>query len=186
MTARPLPEFCFFKWPPRVSSGEQAPPAVNVRGNWDWWVPSCSWRTPGVGCLDSLTFLAFHYGWIYETREFCALMFILDGQTVHRSVVFPRWFRFPFMARTDLQIGNIWTAPAFRGQGIATRAVHEVRRRFGDQRTLWYLTHAGNAASRRVAEKNRFDLVGTGVRKPALGLNLLGQFTITKKQDELQ
>jgi GNAT superfamily N-acetyltransferase len=101
------------------------------------------------------------------------------GRIAHSSMVMPSFARFPFMGRRDLQIGATETDRAFRGRGLAVRAIDEIVDRFGNDRTYWYLTEAANTASVSVIRKAGFTLVGAGGKKSRMGLRALGFYAIT-------
>jgi RimJ/RimL family protein N-acetyltransferase len=84
------------------------------------------------------------------------------------------------MARGDLQVGDSWTDPGYRGRGLALHAVRQVLARTAcPGRVFWYVVNEENAASIRVAEKAGFVHHATGVRTARLGVRLLGDFRIT-------
>lgn len=98
---------------------------------------------------------------------------------LHRLVVTPRWYRFPFMEIDDLQIGAVWTRPEARGQGLARAAIAEAHRLFGEgPRRFWYVVDAGNSASISLIESCGYRLVGTGLRMRPFGVALLGRFRL--------
>ena len=79
-------------------------------------------------------------------------------------------------ARSDELLGAIevrlanntigyWVAPPARGRGVATRAL-ELVCGWHAERPLLLLTHPGNIASQRVAEKAGFRRVGTREHRP--------------------
>jgi RimJ/RimL family protein N-acetyltransferase len=99
---------------------------------------------------------------------------------VHRSSVFPKYVRFPFMKDEDVQVGDTWTEPAERGKGLAVAAlVTAARRVLRPGTSLWYVTTADNVASIRVARSAGLARVGTGIRTRRFGLRLLGDFRMT-------
>jgi hypothetical protein len=102
-----------------------------------------------------------------------------DGRLLHRLIVTPRWHRFPFMQSGDLQIGEVWTAPAARRRNVAHSAIGEAHRRFaGEGARFWYVSEADNAASGALARSCGYRLVATGKRTRRFGLALLGQYVI--------
>ena len=102
-----------------------------------------------------------------------------DGRLVHRLIVTPAWFRFPFMSARDLQIGDVWTAPDARRQQLARAAIGEAHRRFADDGTcFWYVTDAANAASAALAKSCGYRLVATGRRTRPIGTSLLGRYIV--------
>jgi RimJ/RimL family protein N-acetyltransferase len=144
----------------RPSWGGAPPAAIRDPKHWVWW--------------------AFHNLRVFANRDFGVVLLERDGRLVHRSGVFPGFFRFPFMAPDDLQIGDTWTAPEARGQGLAGLAIGVARAAFGRAgvgRRFWYLTESENRASITVAERQGFALVAPGRRLPRAGFAILGYYT---------
>jgi RimJ/RimL family protein N-acetyltransferase len=137
------------------------PPLLRSRVTWVWWL--------------------FHNLHVFRSRAFCVILVSRDGRLVHRSSVFPPYFRFPFMQPADLQIGDTWTDEAERGRGIATAvigvALTVLTRRDAH---AWYVVEEDNRASIRAVEKAGFVLAGRGERFPRLGLRALGYYAITE------
>jgi len=95
-------------------------------------------------------------------------------------MIFPPFFRFPFMSPHDLQIGLTFTEPAYRGQELALLAIREIVHRLAmPDRRFWYLVEEENQASIRVIEKAGFQCVGRGVKLPRFGLKFLGYYAFT-------
>jgi RimJ/RimL family protein N-acetyltransferase len=146
-----------FLWRPTLSS--IMPPGANGGKSWAlWW--------------------GFHWLRVFGNREYSVCAIICQGKVVHRSGVFPRYFRFPFMDQSSLQIGDTWTDPEYRGKGLAVRAIQEVVQHYGVRRDLWYVVEKDNTASIRVIEKVGFSLVGIGGRSPRFGIRVLGKYHI--------
>lgn len=124
----------------------------------------------------------FHELHVFRNRRYGVLTVYDGDKPIHRSVVTPGWFRFPFMAVDDLQIGDTWTDPDYRGRGIASEAIRKVA---ALERTtcgrLWYLTEEANLASIRAAEKAGLSRYRIGHRTRRLGLRLLGAFVPTRE-----
>lgn len=119
----------------------------------------------------------FHEFRVFRNRRYAVLMMYDGERPVHRSVVTPGWFRFPFMSVDDLQIGDTWTHPDYRGRGIAGEAIRQVaERETATCGRLWYLTEEANSPSIRAAEKAGFSRYRVGRRTKRLGLRLLGAF----------
>jgi GNAT superfamily N-acetyltransferase len=155
--AAPPPELSVQVWKP----AEQGPPGRNAfrSRNRVWWALS---KTA-----------------LFWRPDFAELTFWDRGRLLHRLVVTPRWYRFPFMAPNDLQIGDVWTAPEARGRGLAragiAEALHQCTEK-GD--TVWYVAPVDNRASVRLIEACGFRLVAIGSRSRPLGLQMLGRFRI--------
>ena len=121
----------------------------------------------------------FHRSSIFSNRDYAALLVLQNARVVHRSMIFPRFFRFPFMGKDDLQIGDTWTAEDHRGRHLATSAIHAaVALLHREGRTFWYLVQETNTPSIRVIEKAGFTLVGRGAKVPRAGLMLLGAYRL--------
>jgi RimJ/RimL family protein N-acetyltransferase len=124
----------------------------------------------------------FHVFRIFANRNYSAVIVFRDRAPVHRSCVFPGYFRFPFMSPLDLQVGDTWTSPSERGRGLATLALKAVVECCSDTgRALWYLADDQNKPSIRVAEKAGFTTAGRGHRTRPFGLRILGQYVLTDR-----
>jgi RimJ/RimL family protein N-acetyltransferase len=121
----------------------------------------------------------FRWLGVFKNSGFRVLILSLHGRPVHRSCVFPSFFRFPFMARHDLQIGDTWTEPNHRGKGLATYAIQLVLAYPEFQgRRIWYVVHSSNAASICAAERAGFKKLGAATRTKRFGLSAFGQFCL--------
>lgn len=130
------------------------------RANGFWMALSIA----GAFSRDDLTVYAIHSG----------------NRLLHRVLVTPRWYRFPFMARDDLQLGDLWTAPDHRGRGLARLAARAIHADFAQTcDKFWYLVPADNVPSIRLVERMGYDFVGVGLRTRPLGMPFLGQFEMT-------
>lgn len=127
------------------------------RPNWAWWAMDLAGRFN----RPDLTVYAIHDG----------------SRLLHRLLVTPRWWRFPFMGRDDLQFGMLWTDPAVRGKGLAGQAIAAAHADFaGECAAFWYLVDERNDDSIRLIERIGYSLIGTGERTRPLGFGALGQF----------
>jgi len=139
------------------------PPSGPMRGRNAVW-----WLLAKLGPIDG--------------ARFVELTLWIAGRMAQRMVVTPRWWRFPFMSSEDLQIGDVWTAHSWRGQGMAQAAIAEAERlTAASAKRLWYVTNGANEASVRLAESSGFTLVGTGVRTAPLGIRAAGRFHLSDR-----
>jgi len=169
----------FYRWagdasPPRT----EKPNGVTVRV----WRPSEQGLPPpgSRGRASNWVWWAFEALGLFAEPGFTELTLWRDGRRLHRQIATPRWCRFPFMGRGDLQLGDLRTEPEARGQGLARAAIAEALRlaRHADQ--VWYLVDARNAASVRLAESAGFQLHGVGRRTRPLGLHAAGRFRLDR------
>lgn len=146
----------------------------------EFWAPrGTQLRPDGLGRMPFMVWSLFHHGRIFRNRGYQLLLIRKAGVLVHRSCIFPGYYRFPFMAAGDLQVGDTWTAPAERGKGLAGWALAAIIRRLASsENKVWYICDRDNAASAAVARKAGMQLVGRGLRTRRFGLNLLGKFEI--------
>jgi RimJ/RimL family protein N-acetyltransferase len=116
---------------------------------------------------------------LFARRDFTELTIWREDRLLHRLIVTPRWYRFPFMERGDLQLGDLWTCPNERGRGLARAAVAETHRHFAARaERFWYVVDAKNEVSVRFIESCGYRLVGTGERTSPFGLRALGRFRL--------
>lgn len=166
----------FYQFDPRGEPANQPALAGNM-----------AFRTWTTGDGLRLARRPIHLAWWMMARlgflrgELIELGIKRDGVLVQRLIVTPPWHRFPFMGSDDVQIGDVWTAPAARRMKLARAAMIEARRRFErPQGKLWYLADANNRASAALARSCGFRLVATGIRTRPLNIGLLGQYVITR------
>ena len=143
------------------------------------WVPSIRQPVaPGLGNYG-LVLAAYHFLGIFRSRSFGGLYILLDGEPVHRSFVIPKYFRYTFMGRNDLQIGLTWTDPRYRGAGLATAALRKlVATHLHPDRKLWYIVYSDNLPSIAVSTRAGFVEVGRIRRVHPLGLSPLSRYEL--------
>lgn len=99
---------------------------------------------------------------------------------VHRSLVTPKWYRFPDMSSSDLQIGDVWTSEDERGRGLAKFAINEIHRQWAPSCiTMWYLVSDSNLESINLIESFGYNLIALGKRTNPGKIHALGRFRIT-------
>jgi SAM-dependent methyltransferase len=112
-------------------------------------------------------------------------VFLLFGgeKGAHHSVVTVKSFKYPFMGEDDLQIGMISTENEFRRRGLAAYTINEILKRYEKPgRTIWYVTHEDNVASRNLAEKVGFSEYSKAIRK---GTFLLGIYEAVAQEGKM-
>ena len=149
----------------------------------EFWTPRrFVMRPKGLPAMPFAVWGLFHHAHIFSNRDYGIILIRRAGMLVHRSCVFPRYFRFPFMARADLQVGDTWTAPEERGKGLGKWALASaVCRCRARGTTLWYVCDEWNDASAAVASRVGFQCVGRGARNKWHGIDLFGHFEILQR-----
>ena len=146
------------------------------------WRPGMiSIKANGIPVFPFVVWWIFHILHVFANRYYGLFIIRSGNKVIHRSVITPRYFRFPFMAADDIQIGDTWTDPSERGRGLATIALDSVLRTpLSRKRTCWYVVEPSNLASIRVVEKAGFALAGRGIRTRLFGLGILGRYVLTE------
>lgn len=153
---------------------------ARLEGKIRCWQPNVDgFPPPGSHRLSNLVWWLLARTGAFARGGFTEICIEQDGRLVHRLIVTPAWFRFPFMSPRDLQIGDVWTAPDARRKQLARTAIGEAHRRFaGEGACFWYVTDAANAASAALAKSCGYQLVATGRRTRPIGTSLFGQYVI--------
>lgn len=134
---------------------------------------------PGTSLLPFAIWWLFHYMHIFSNKEYCVCLILHNNTIVHKSLVTPKYFRFPFMSNNDLQIGDIWTDPTYREQGIATYAISQIFNHLSSPDVnFWYVAEEDNSPSIQLAKKLGFVLYGKGNRHSRYGIRLIGHYII--------
>ncbi len=143
-----------------------------------WWRPSCD-GLPVGGPARNLAWWGLTQLGLFADRRFAELSLCRGNMVVHRLIVTPRWYRFPFMDECDLQLGDLRTHPGARRQGLARHAIAEAHRAFAGPGTrFWYVVAAENRASVRLIETCGYQLVGKGRRTAPFGIRAVGRFVL--------
>jgi RimJ/RimL family protein N-acetyltransferase len=153
--------------------------------DWRWWLPERD-GPPRAGPMRAqnsvwwaLDQLGKRLGG-FAQPGLAELTLVNTTGVLARALVTPRWYRFPFMAAADLQIGEIWTRPDARRQGLARAAISEVLRFYARSgQRIWMLVDADNVASATLIRSLGFKLVGTGKRSRPGGIAAIGQFHLS-------
>src|SRR5260221_7973514 len=112
----PMSEVVQFFAAARACDAPPAPVGCVVR----IWQPSgMQWTPPGASGFKWIVWRLFQVCGVFASRDYAVVQIWRGAQLAHRSSVFPRYFRFPFMQPSDLQVGDTWTLESERGRGLA-------------------------------------------------------------------
>lgn len=163
--------------------GNQFPEKVSIdkRLNAVLWNPTTLEIVPtGVALLPFGVWWIMHHLHLFVNQDYCLYLIYSGDNLVHRSVITPRYFRFPFMGKEDLQIGDTWTMPEYRGKGLASFAIQKIVELYKKPgRRFWYVVEEDNIPSIKAVEKAGFVKYGAGVRKKRMNVKVIGTFEIT-------
>ena len=155
----------------RLDALEQSPlvQLKNPAFSAELWTPSLRAPWPHGASRDKKLHFLFRtllrVTRMFPSNDSGALVLYEAARLVHYSAFTPRYWRFPFLAGHDLQVGDTWTEPSYRGKGLAKRALQRlVTRMRMPGRNFWYVVEDINRASVKVAEDCGFRLAGIGTR----------------------
>jgi len=122
----------------------------------------------------------FHYLGIFGNKNY--RIYYLKNKTniLHKTLIFPKFYRFPFMNKHDLQLGDIFTEKSLRGKGVASKAANFIINKYKNK-NFWFLCDENNISSILIAHNNNFKLKGYGYKVTPFGLNIFSYFKIFKK-----
>lgn len=145
------------------------------------WRPSLlNIKPKELGWIPFFVWWILHVFRIFANRRYALLLIYKNKSLIHHSCIFPKYNRFPFMDKADLQVGDTWTAPEERGKGLAAHALSIILKEYANDTRVWYLTEENNQPSIKVAEKCGFHLYAKGQRCKYLGISLLGNYNFKK------
>ncbi len=126
-----------------------------------------------------LFFWLFNYLKIFKNTRYSAYLLQKKDEIITRIVVFPAFFRFPFMDKKDIQVGYIFSDTNYRGQGLAKWTLKNI---INDNlsKKIWYVTEEKNKASIKLAQSCGLKFYAYGQRTKPLGISLFGKFIIKK------
>jgi len=129
--------------------------------------------------------LKFAFWWIlhqlrlFANTNYSVILIRSNGCIVHRTCLIPRYFRWRFMGRQDLQISSTWTDPTHRRRGLASYSLQRALAEWANQgRTVWYVTQDDNEASLAVCYRNGFRLLTQANRTERFGFRVLGELVL--------
>lgn len=144
-----------------------------------WTAERDGWRFPRLGIVRSAIYRTFDAFAIFR-NEYYGGTIIKDGdELVHHTLIIPKYFRFPFMDDSDVQIGFIWTSPHYRSKGLAVAGVCTCLDILSDfSGTVWYIVEEGNYPSIALAERIGFRMAGRGHVMRESKWSLLGRYVV--------
>jgi ribosomal protein S18 acetylase RimI-like enzyme len=163
------------------SRGRRQSALPDAMFEYEMWSPSLLHPFPPTLPMIYVAWSIFHCLHVFGNRYY-SILFVRDGDTiVHRSCILPGYFRWPFMAKDDLQVTAVWTHPEYRRRGIAKFAIATILHRFDNgKRLIWYISRPDNIASLGLTRATGLQSVGTMQRSKRFGSRVLGSFRIVK------
>jgi RimJ/RimL family protein N-acetyltransferase len=107
----------------------------------------------------------FHYFCIFKSKELAIYSYYIQNKLAHFFCLVPKYYRWPFMNKNDMQVTYVITEKEFLGQGIAYSFISSILSSLSISGDIWYVTDDTNLASQALAKKIGFEFVGYGVQK---------------------
>lgn len=150
------------------------------------WRPSLfSLKPNGASLFPFIVWWVFDFLRIFANRDYAVSTVYHGEMLVHYVGFFPRYFRFPFMDKGDLQLGDGWTHPDHRGKRIAPFSyISGIRSLRKQNRKFWGLIEEKNLSATRAFGKTGAKLIGEGIRRKRMGMRSLGTFELKQKYEE--
>ncbi|MFN3754463.1 GNAT family N-acetyltransferase [Flavobacterium sp.] len=139
------------------------------------WKPSVfSWYPKGYGAKYFLYSL-FSFLGIFKNKNYSAFFAYKENELVGSLLVVPKYFKWPFMHKDDVQLTYVKIYKEYRGKGYGKQMITNVLFMLQHQNrdnAVWYVTDDSNQASKSTAEGVGFQLNSYGVKSNFLGLSL--------------
>ena len=97
--------------------------------------------------------------WLLSLGRFQKCVATYGNSIAHESCVIGKNFKFPFLSKTEAEIGPCFTYPQFRGKGIYPYVLKKILSE-GGYNGYYMLVHEDNTASIKGIEKAGFKRVG--------------------------
>jgi ribosomal protein S18 acetylase RimI-like enzyme len=130
------------------------------------WRPTLSRFTPPAKGKKYFLYWLFHFLRIFANKDYCCVQVFHDGSLVSSLLVVPRYFKWPFMEKNDLQFTYVMTHRDHRGKGIAEKAIrYAIEKLNSRDRKFWYVTDISNNPSITLCNKVGFNFFSYGEKK---------------------
>lgn len=123
-------------------------------------------------------YIFYHFG-VFENKNYFVAYIKNQNKILHKTLIFPKFYRFPFMKKNDLQLGDIFTEKTYRGRGIAFNVVNLIINMY-KTKNFWFLCSENNISSIMIAHNNNFKLKGYGYKVTPFGFNIFSYYKIFK------
>lgn len=148
----------------------------NKKFNITIWKPSLLSMTPKKFPLNLHQYVWWLLFFFLKKTNYCiCVVYNAENELIHHAILFPKFFRFPFMRTGDFQIGNVWTKETYRNQNIAQTSINFLMDRM-PTKNFWYITKSCNLPSKTLAKKLQFKSKFSGTKSPSALLGLVDTF----------
>jgi hypothetical protein len=129
------------------------------------WQPTLLNFYPPGKSFKYIIYWFFHILRIFSNRNYCSILLYEKEVLVSSLLIVPKYMKWPFMEKNDLQITYVITNELYRGLGIASLMLSSIPMFFNDfNGNWWYVTSNENLVSQKLASKMGFRVIGNGFR----------------------
>lgn len=97
--------------------------------------------------------------WLLSLGRFQKCVATYDGFIAHKSCVIGKNYKFPFLSKSEAEIGPCFTAPDFRGKGIYPYVLRKILSE-GGYNGYYMIVRNDNISSIKGIEKAGFERIG--------------------------
>lgn len=129
------------------------------------WKPSLFSIFPEGYPKKYVLFSLFKLFRVFGNSNYAVVVGYIEGNKACSLMIVPKYYKWSFMNKNDVQLIYVITEKNYQGKGLATKMLDFAKSWLvqgsfsGD---IWYVTDTSNLASQRLAEKSGFRLVGKG------------------------
>jgi ribosomal protein S18 acetylase RimI-like enzyme len=123
-----------------------------------------------------MLFTFFYFCGIFKNNSYYVVSCYKNKKKACSLMIVPKFFKWTFMKKDDVQFIYVKTNKDFRGLGLASNMLLfslDFLKKKKFQYDMWYVTDQENLASQKLATKNGFEFVSLGLKKKVLLIETL-------------
>lgn len=164
-----------------INGGEPSKKLEELGYSYDVWRPSLTNIIPKPFPKKYLLYWVFHFFGIFKNKDYAAVRVFDKKVIAFYMMVAPKYFKWQFMGKNDVQFIYGFTSKKHRRLGIAKLAMEGAIKEFQKpKRKIWGVIKRDNAPSINWVQKLGFVRAGEIERKYFLGLKPLRVLSIKK------
>ena len=106
---------------------------------------------------------------IFKNKKIQIWLYYINNELAHFFCIVPKYYRWPFMKKNDVQVTYVITEKEYRGKKLAFNGIAKALNELQIDGDIWYVTDSSNIASQKLAKKLGFELFSEGARKVSFG-----------------
>lgn len=117
-------------------------------------------------------FWFLHFLNVFSNRFYRAITLKNENRIDAALMVIPKYFRWPFMNKEDVQIIYVISHPSQLRKGLSRLTIYYTLQQLKSLKvvnTVWYVTTSDNIASQNLCKSIGFEFAGYGIREVKFG-----------------